>query len=156
VLGGLEKRIKLLRRELELCRRGALRCERVAREGALRYRLDKADEQKDLYWKQRARIKWMNFGDRNTGFFHASCSERRRCNRIGILQKEDGGWVEDEVEKRAFITNHFSQLFRSAGSQNSQRLLDCVESKVFQRRMKACCMSLLERKLWQPSNILAI
>jgi hypothetical protein len=69
VLGGLEKRIKPLRRELELCRRGALRCERVAREGVLRYRLDKAEEQKDLYWKQRARIKWMNFGDRNTGFF---------------------------------------------------------------------------------------
>jgi hypothetical protein len=89
-------------------------------------------------------------------FFHASCSERRRCNRIGNLQKEDGGWVEDEVEKRPFITNHFSQLFRSSGNQNSQRLLDCVESKVFQRRMKACCMSLLERKLWQPSNLLAI
>jgi hypothetical protein len=69
VLGGLEKRIKPLRRELELCRRGALSSERVAREGALRYRLDKAEEQKDLYWKQRARIKWMNFGDRNTGFF---------------------------------------------------------------------------------------
>jgi hypothetical protein len=63
-------------------------------------------------------------------FFHASCSERKRSNRVGKLQKEDGGWVEDEVEKRAFITNHFSQLFRSSGNHNTQRLLDYVHSKV--------------------------
>jgi hypothetical protein len=46
------------------------------------------------------------------------------------LKKESGGWVENEVEKRNFITNHFSQLFRSSGNQNSERLLDCVENKV--------------------------
>jgi hypothetical protein len=72
----------------------------------------------------------MMFGDRNTAFFHASCSERRRKSKIGNLRKEDGGWVENEVEKGAFITNYFSQLFRSSGNQNSQWLLDCVENKV--------------------------
>jgi hypothetical protein len=130
VLGSLEKRIKELRKELELCRRGVLSGEQVAREGVLRYRLDKAEEQKDLYWKQRAHVKWMTYGDRNTAFFHASCMERRRKNKIGSLKKESGGWVEKEVEKRNFITNHFSQLFRSSGNQNSERLLDCVENKV--------------------------
>ena len=79
----------------------------MAREGVLRYRLDKAEEQKDLYWKQRAHIKWMTYGDRNTTFFHASCTERLRKNRIGSLKTESGGWVENEVEKRSFITNHF-------------------------------------------------
>lgn len=73
VLGELEQRIKELKRELELCRRGVLNSEQIAREGVLRYRLDKAEEQKDLYWKQRAHVKWMIFGDRNTAFFHASC-----------------------------------------------------------------------------------
>lgn len=38
--------------------------------------------------------------------------------------------MENEVEKRTFITNYFSQLFRSSGNQNSQRLLECVENKV--------------------------
>jgi hypothetical protein len=69
VLGSLEKRIKELRKELELCRRGVLSGEQVAREGVLRYRLDKAEEQKDLYWKQHAHVKWMTYGDRNTAFF---------------------------------------------------------------------------------------
>jgi hypothetical protein len=39
--------------------------------------------------------------------FHVSCSERRK-NKIGILERRRGGLVENEVEKRAFITNHFS------------------------------------------------
>jgi hypothetical protein len=134
VLGTLEKRIKELRKELELCRRGVLSGEQVAREGVLRYRLDKAEEQKDLYWKQRAHVKWMTYGDRNMAFFHASCTERQRKNKIGSL-KESGGWVENEVEKRNFITNHFSQLFRSSGNQNSERLLDCVENKVERIKM---------------------
>jgi len=60
-------------------------------------------------------------------FFHASCSERRRCNRIGILQKEDGGWVEDEVEKEEFITNYFLQLFRSSAQGDEQQILQAVQ-----------------------------
>ena len=78
----------------------------------LRYRLDKLEEQVDVYWKQRAHVNWLEKGDKNTKFFHSWCSERRRRNRIGKLKKEDGGWVEDEVKKQDFISNHFVQLFR--------------------------------------------
>jgi len=75
LLGGLEKKVKELKRELESCRRQGVSQENICREGVLRYRLDKAQEQIDLYWKQRAHVKWMQFGDRNMAFFHASCSE---------------------------------------------------------------------------------
>ena len=93
VLGDLDRRVKEVRKELESCRRGSLNQDSIAREGVLRYRLDKAEEQKDLYWKQRAHVKWMVYGDRNTTFFHASFTERRRNNRIGNLKKESGfGW----------------------------------------------------------------
>lgn len=102
VLGELDNRIKEVKKALEECRRGALNAKQIAKEGVLRYKLDKAEEQKDLYWKQRAHVKWMMFGDRNTAFFHASYSERRRKNRIGILRKENGGWVENEVEKEFY------------------------------------------------------
>ena len=40
--------------------------------------------------------------------------------------------MENEVEKRAFITNHFSQILRSSGGHDTQWLLDCVEPKVTQ------------------------
>jgi len=55
------------------------------------------------------------YGDRNTAFFHASCTKRRRKNKIGSLK--------NEVEKRNFISNHFSQLFRSSG--NHKTLKGC-------------------------------
>jgi hypothetical protein len=43
-----------------------------------------------MYWKQRAHVKWLEKGDKNTSFFHASCSERRKNNFIGKLRREDG------------------------------------------------------------------
>jgi hypothetical protein len=43
----------------------------------------------------------LQFGDRNTSFFHNACSERKRRNGIGKLKKEDGSWVEGEEEKKA-------------------------------------------------------
>lgn len=129
-MGDLEKTAKKLRKELEECRRGVSSRENIQREGVLRYRLDKVEDQVDTYWRQKAHVKWMEFGDRNTAFFHAACSERKRSNRIGKLRKENGGWEEEEAEKRRFISNYFENFFRSSGYRNTQKLLDCVQRKV--------------------------
>jgi hypothetical protein len=68
----------------------------------------------------------MQYGDQNTSFLHAACFERKRSNRIGRLRKEDGGWVEDKEEKKSFISNYFSTLFRSSGNRDNLRLLNYV------------------------------
>lgn len=104
-LGDMEKRRKRLQQELESCHRGVWSKENVEKEGVLCYRLEKIEEQIDTYWRQRAHTKWMQMGDKNTAFFHASCSERKRKNKIGKLKKETGAWVEEEEEKRSYITN---------------------------------------------------
>lgn len=149
VLGGLEKQVKELKRELEWCRRQGVSQENISREGVLRYKLDKTKEQVDLFWKQRAHVKWMQFGDRNTAFFHACCSERRRTNKIGRLKKENGEWVEEEEEKRVFITNHFPQLFRASNNQNTQRLLDCVDVKVTPEMNALLLMEFTREEVWE-------
>ena len=113
VLGAWEKQRKMLRRELELCRRRPLSNEGVAKEAITRFKLEQIEEQIDIYWKQRSHTKWLEKGDRKTKFFHAACSKRKRRNRIGRLQDGVGGWVEGEVEKQDFITNYFLQLFTS-------------------------------------------
>ncbi|XP_021315303.1 uncharacterized protein LOC110434863 [Sorghum bicolor] len=130
VLGDLEISRKRLKRELKLCRRGARSKANIEKEGVLQYRLEKVENQIDTYWRQRAHVKWMQYGDRNTAYFHAACSERKRSNRIGTLRKDDGGWVEEEGEKRSFISNYFATLFRSSGNRDNQRLLNCVHRKV--------------------------
>jgi hypothetical protein len=123
VIGEWEKKRKKLRRELESCRRVSLCMEEVAREAVLRFKLDKIDEQIDIYWRQRAHTKWLQQGDRNTKFFHAACSERKRRNFVGKLKNGVGGWIEGEKEKQMFITNYFTQLFRSSAQGNVQQLL---------------------------------
>jgi hypothetical protein len=114
-LGDLEKRLKHAKRELERWRRAEISDFAVGREAIWSYKVDRLEEPIDVYWKHRAHINWLNFGDRNTSYFHHACSERKRRNIIGNLKKEDGGWVENEDEKKTFITNFFSQLFRSNG-----------------------------------------
>jgi hypothetical protein len=86
----------------------------VGKEAVWSFKVDRLEEQLDIYWKQRAHVNWLQFGDRNTSFFHKVCSERKRRNRIGRLLKENGGWVEEEGEKKMVIANHFFQLFRSS------------------------------------------
>ena len=43
-LSMLERKVKLLKKELEMCRRRRLNQEDISREGVLRYKLDKAQE----------------------------------------------------------------------------------------------------------------
>jgi len=33
---------------------------------------------KDIFWRQRAKLQWMQQGDRNTKFFHRVASNRRK------------------------------------------------------------------------------
>lgn len=87
-LGGLEKQLKDAKRELEKWRRAPISDYNTGREAVWSFKVDRLEDQIDTYWKQRAHINWLQFGDRNTKFFHHACSERRRRNRIGNLKKK--------------------------------------------------------------------
>ena len=39
---------------------------------------------------------WLQNGDKNTKFFHATTSQRQRKNRIGGLMDEGGVWHEEQ------------------------------------------------------------
>ena len=44
--------------------------------------------QEEVYWKQRAKIFWLQERDSNTHFFHGSTSTRRRVSHIHKLQDD--------------------------------------------------------------------
>lgn len=109
----MEKRLRRAK-ELEKWRREPISDLAVGREAVWSFKVDRLEDQIDMYWRQWAHVNWLLFGDRNTTYFHNACSARRRKNRLGRLQRGNGSWVEEEGEKKRFITNHFVQLFRTS------------------------------------------
>lgn len=64
-----------------------------------------ADE--ESFWKQRARVKWLHDGDRNTKFFHASTVEKRSRLRITRIKDDAGHWLEEASQ----ISQHAVDFF---------------------------------------------
>jgi hypothetical protein len=51
--------------------------------------LEKILDNKESYWQQRARLKWLLEGDRNTKKFQISTTTRKKKNYIFSLQIDD-------------------------------------------------------------------
>lgn len=58
--------------------------------GRLEKELEILLEDDEIYWKQRAREDWLNWGDRNTKWFHLKASCREKANRIRGMYNENG------------------------------------------------------------------
>lgn len=99
------------------------------REHILRYKLDRLKEQQNIYWKQMAHPLWLTKGDRNTKYFHACASDRKRKNYIKRL-REDGGEVVAGKRLKSFIANHYKNLFSSCAGQRAEEVLQAVSSRV--------------------------
>lgn len=72
--------------------------------------------QDDAYWRQRAKTHWYRDGDRNTKFFHASASARKKVNRILSLEDDAGNKVTDSNGMRMLGQNYFHDLFQQQSS----------------------------------------
>ena len=67
----------------------------------------------EIIWNQRSRALWIKWGDRNTSFFHATASQRRRKSRIVGLQDLNGVWKEDKEGVEGIIMDYFTLIYRS-------------------------------------------
>ncbi|CAL1363580.1 unnamed protein product [Linum trigynum] len=73
--------------------------------------LDEVLEQEELFWFQRSREKWVQQGERNTGYFHNQAIIRRRRNNINSLKGANGEWISDPQELADWVFNVFASLF---------------------------------------------
>ncbi|KAA3485547.1 reverse transcriptase [Gossypium australe] len=69
-------------------------------------------EKDEVYWEQRARVIWLQYGDKNTTYFHKSATTRRRANFITKLVADDGKEI----------------LFSSDGVADPKKILAGVDS----------------------------
>ncbi|KAI0496288.1 hypothetical protein KFK09_022602 [Dendrobium nobile] len=59
------------------------------------------------WWKQRAKVKWINEGDQNSKFFHSFASARRNVNFIASIKDELGNLVDKQNEIEEVLIRHF-------------------------------------------------
>ena len=49
----------------------------MSKESDLIKEIDDIHQAEEMFWMQRSRVSWLQLGDRNTHFFHASTVQRR-------------------------------------------------------------------------------
>jgi hypothetical protein len=96
----------------------------------LQLEIDQLLEHEDIRWKQRAKQHWYQKGDRNTPFFHAWASHRRRINQIKKVRDDgDREWTKPEEIGQAFV-NFYQTLFQSEGTVGVEECLEGLEARV--------------------------
>lgn len=66
-------------------------CDEIKR---IRVEIDGPWRQEEMYWGQCSRLKWLEYGDRNSKFFHITTIKIRDTNRLSRIKNKDGEWVE--------------------------------------------------------------
>lgn len=70
--------------------------------------------QEETYWKQRAKLYWLQDGDENSKLFHASATTRKKANKISFLINNEGERVQDQEGMCEVVMEYFSTLFSEA------------------------------------------
>lgn len=93
----------------------------------LKAHLLKLLEAKRIYWKQRATIRWVKFGDK---FFQSIASSTFRRNYIAHLYLDDGSCIFDHAQKAATLWASFKARLGVFEVNNMHFNLDSLVSSV--------------------------
>lgn len=125
--GHAVQKINEKKKELALCNDS----ERERRR-KIKVELDGLLKDEEIFWCQRSRVNWLREGDRNTKYFHAKASARRKRNQIFGLFDDKGSWVSADEDIEGIISDYFSSLYASSVPSVSQLnvVLNSVEARL--------------------------
>ncbi|KAL7165281.1 hypothetical protein ACSBR2_041050 [Camellia fascicularis] len=87
-----------LKSELALLQAQPFSAQNFLLQNQLKSDLEYALNREEMFLHQRSCVRWLNFGDKNSRFFHASLIQRRQRNQLLRLQTEDGVWLNSDSE----------------------------------------------------------
>ncbi|KAE8804217.1 hypothetical protein D1007_19788 [Hordeum vulgare] len=128
--GCLLRKIRKLRDRLNRLRLRSLGRGSSAEEKDFSAQLKLTLKQEEIWMRQRSRVLWLREGDRNTGYFQAQASQRKRINRIESLVRVDGTRCSQPDEIQAEISLFYQELYTSRGFHPLDALLDSVPVRV--------------------------
>jgi hypothetical protein len=87
-------------------------------------------EREEIMARQRSRVDWLKEGDRNTSFFHARASARKRTNKMSSLKGDNGSTCDDIAEIKGMVQDFCGNLFTSEPTLSCDAVLDAIPCKV--------------------------
>eukprot|EP00253_Pinus_taeda_P021755 PITA_21755 len=97
--------------------------ELAQKEQDLETKLLAREEQEEVLWRQKSRIRWLKEGEKNTKFFHRSTIQRRMRNNISQITNEQGEKLETQEE----IEQEFIQQFKEMSKEPSINRTAAIE-----------------------------
>ncbi|TXG56665.1 hypothetical protein EZV62_017978 [Acer yangbiense] len=107
-------------------------------------------DSEELFWKQCSRVEWLEARDRNSKFFHARATARKKKNYVQRLLNSEGRF-EDTVEGMAWVTQeYFQALFKTSfPSPADINVNHCLVGKVLSgKRVNREAFKSLIEQLW--------
>lgn len=68
----------------------------------------------EIYWKDKSMEYWINDGDFNTKYFHASVKAKRSMNKINCIKDSQGRWQDKPKEVENLAIMCFKSLLGSS------------------------------------------
>jgi hypothetical protein len=96
-------------------------------------------EWEEIMARQRSRVEWLQEGDRNTAFFFAKASARKKTNRITALAREDGLMCNDQNQIKGMVHEFYEDLFTSEPLVTMDSVLDAIPEKVDDHMNEELC-----------------
>jgi hypothetical protein len=107
--------------------------EAYTRRNQARRDLNEVLAQEEKYWQQRSPVSWLRDGDRNTRFFHASASQRKKKNTILGLRDANGHLATIRNTMSPIVEAYFHNIFRTSNPSAIAQVVHSVSKTVTQR-----------------------
>ena len=92
----------------------------------LRREINDLLDSEETIWRQRSKVHWYREGDRNTKFFHARASERRKKNTILGIWNDDGFWCESKESIVATTVSYFEKIYSTSSPSGISEVVDAL------------------------------
>jgi hypothetical protein len=98
-------------------------------------------DNKEFWWRQRAKEEWLKYGDRNTKYYHACATSKNRRNHVAVISDVRGQTWNTHKEVGTTFVNYFTQLFTTGPVREMEPCLQPTKHRVTEE---------MNRELVQP------
>ncbi|KAI0527034.1 hypothetical protein KFK09_002630 [Dendrobium nobile] len=109
-------------------------------------------DQEEIFWKQKANVKFTVEGDRNTKFFHAMANRNRNRNYIHKIMINDGSFIDNEELICKSVVDHFKNNFQSTFNTNPLTNPHIIPKIVDDRDNELLCLIPSEEEIFNAAN----